>query len=108
SDQTATAGFQLGRELDGEGCFVRQESAFRRRVTADGSSGFPAAAGRYHLYACLCCPWSQRAVIGRLLKGLERTISLSYVNPYRDGRGWAFTGGEFTDPVNGFDFLGEA
>ena len=100
--------FELGHELSGDGCFVRQESAFRRWVTADGSSGFPAAAGRYHLYACLCCPWSQRAVIGRLLKGLEGSISLSYVDPYRDARGWAFTGGEFVDPVNGFELIGEA
>lgn len=77
-------------------------------MTADGSSGFPAAAGRYHLYACLCCPWSQRAVIARLLKGLESVISLSYVDPYRDARGWAFTGGDFVDTVNGFAFLSEA
>ena len=102
------AGFQLGGELSADGCFVRQESAFKRWVTADGSSGFPAVAGRYHLYACLCCPWSQRAVIGRLLKGLEGVISLSYVDPYRDARGWAFSGGQFVDPVNGFAFLGEA
>jgi glutathionyl-hydroquinone reductase len=107
SESAATA-FQLGRELDREGCFVRQESAFRRRVTADGSSGFPAAAGRYHLYACLCCPWSQRAVIGRRLKGLEDVISLSYVDPYRDARGWAFTGERSADPVNGFAYLSEA
>ena len=100
--------FELGHELSADGCFVRQESAFRRWVTADGSSGFPAAAGRYHLYACLCCPWSQRAVIGRLLKGLEGAISLSYVNPYRDARGWAFTGGEFVDPVSGFELIAEA
>jgi putative glutathione S-transferase len=100
--------FELGRELSEDGCFVRQESAFRRRVTADGSSGFPAAAGRYHLYACLCCPWSQRAVIGRMLKGLEDVIPLSYVNPYRDLRGWAFTGGDFVDHANGFAFLAEA
>jgi putative glutathione S-transferase len=100
--------FELGHELSEDGCFVRQESAFRRRVTADGSSGFPAAAGRYHLYACLCCPWSQRAVIGRMLKGLESAIALSYVNPYRDARGWAFTGGDFVDHANGFAFLGEA
>jgi glutathionyl-hydroquinone reductase len=100
--------FELGRELSADGCFVRQESAFRRWVTADGSSGFPAAAGRYHLYACLCCPWSQRAVIARLLKGLESAVSLSYVDPYRDGRGWAFTGEPFTDTVNGFAFVGEA
>ena len=100
--------FELGHELSADGRFVRQESAFRRRVSADGSSGFPAAAGRYHLYACLCCPWSQRAVIGRILKGLENAISLSYVDPYRDARGWAFTGGEFVDHVNGFALLGEA
>ena len=50
---TAAAAFELGHELSGDGCFVRQESVFRRWVTADGSSGFPAAAGRYHLYACL-------------------------------------------------------
>jgi putative glutathione S-transferase len=100
--------FELGHELSADGCFVRQESVFRRRVTADGSSGFPAASGRYHLYACLCCPWSQRAVIGRMLKGLGSTISLSYVDPYRDARGWAFTGGEFVDHANGFSFLAEA
>jgi putative glutathione S-transferase len=100
--------FELGRELSADGCFVRQESTFRRWVTADGSSGFPAAAGRYHLYACLCCPWSQRTVIARVLKGLEGAISLSYVDPYRDARGWAFTGGEFVDRVNGFRFLSEA
>ena len=100
--------FELGEELNADGCFVRQESVFRRWVTVDGRSGFPAAAGRYHLYACLCCPWSQRAVIGRLLKGLEDVISLSYVDPYRDARGWTFSGGQFVDHANGFTFLSEA
>jgi putative glutathione S-transferase len=100
--------FELGRELGEDGRFLRQESAFRRWVSADGSSGFPAATRRYHLYACLACPWSQRAVIGRLLKGLEHAISISYADPYRDARGWAFTGGDFVDQVNGFEFLSEA
>jgi putative glutathione S-transferase len=100
--------FELGRELTADGRFVRQESVFRAWVTADGSSGFPAASGRYHLYACLACPWSHRAVIGRLLKGLESAISISYADPYRDALGWAFTGGEFVDRVNGFAFLREA
>ncbi len=81
---------------------------FRRWVTADGSSGLPAAAGRYHLYVSLACPWSQRAMIARLLKGLESSISVSFVDPYRDELGWAFTGGEFVDEVNGFTFLSEA
>jgi glutathionyl-hydroquinone reductase len=100
--------FQLGRELSADGCFVRQESAFRRWVTADGSSEFPAESGRYHLYASLACPWSQRSVIGRLLKGLEDAIPISFLDPYRDARGWAFTGGEFVDHANGFSFLSEA
>jgi putative glutathione S-transferase len=30
------------------------------------------------------------------------------VDPVRDERGWAFTGGEFVDEVNGFEFLSEA
>jgi putative glutathione S-transferase len=102
------AHFELGEELSPDGRFVRQESAFRRSVTADGSSGFPAVAGRYHLYAALACPWSQRSLIVRLLKGLEGAIGVSYLHPYRDARGWAFTGGEFVDRVNGFRFLAEA
>jgi putative glutathione S-transferase len=33
---------------------------------------------------------------------------MSLADPFRDARGWAFTGGRFTDPVNGFSFLREA
>jgi putative glutathione S-transferase len=101
-------GFELGREISAEGRFERQQSVFRRWITADGSSGFPAAPGRYHLYVCLACPWSHRAVVVRHVKGLEEAISMSLVDPYRDERGWAFTGGEFTDEVNHFSFLSEA
>jgi putative glutathione S-transferase len=100
--------FELGRELREDGRWVRQVSAFRGWVTPDGSSGFPAETGRYHLYACLACPWSQRTLIGRLLKGLESSIAVSYTDPYRDARGWAFSGGEFVDRLNGFAFLSEA
>jgi putative glutathione S-transferase len=100
--------FELGAELGDDGRWVRQESAFRRHVSADGSSGFPAAAGRYHLYASLACPWSQRTLIGRLLKGLEPAIAVSYADPFRDARGWAFSGGGFVDTVNGFSFIREA
>jgi glutathionyl-hydroquinone reductase len=65
-------------------------------------------AGRYHLYAAAACPWSQRSLIVRLLKGLEGAIGVSYLDPYRDARGWRFSGGEFVDHVNGFEFLAEA
>ncbi len=54
-----TTSFELGRELS-DGRFVRQGSRFRAWVTADGSSGLPAQAGRYHLYVSPACPWSHR------------------------------------------------
>ena len=56
----------------------------------------------------LACPWSHRAVIVRMLKGLEHAIGISYLHPYRDERGWAFPGGRYVDDINGFAFLAEA
>jgi glutathionyl-hydroquinone reductase len=90
--------------------FVRAPYPFRGRITADGSSGFPAQAGRYHLYISWACPWAHRTAIVRKLLGLEDVISLTAVDPIRDGRGWAFrTGpGHSLDEVNGFSFLREA
>ena len=88
--------------------FRRPPSRFRDWVSADGSSRYPAEPGRYHLYVSWACPWAHRTVIGRRLKGLEDAIPMSVVDPIRDDRGWAFTGGEYTDPVNGFGYLAEA
>lgn len=90
-----------------EGTYEREDSRFRRWVTPGGDGEFQAAAGRYHLYVALACPWSHRAVIVRRLKGLEGVVSISYLDPYRDERGWAFSGGRYVDDVNGFDFLAE-
>jgi putative glutathione S-transferase len=90
------------------GRFQRQDSAFRDRVSADGSSGLPAVAGRYHLYAAKACPWAHRTLIVRRLKGLEDAIGVSWIHPFRDARGWAMPGGAFTDELNGFHFLAEA
>jgi len=86
----------------------RPPSKFREWVSADGSTEFPAEPGRYHLYVPYACPWAHRTIIGRRLKGLEDVIGLSVVDPIRDKRSWRFTGGEYTDPVNGFEFLSEA
>ena len=79
-------------------------------VTADGSSGFAPEPDRYHLYVALACPWAHRTLIGRRLMGLEDAIGVSYVDPIRDedGEGWAFSGGRYEDPVNGFRYLSEA
>ncbi len=35
---------------DSQGRFLRPSTTFRDRITADGSSGFKAESGRYHLY----------------------------------------------------------
>lgn len=63
------------------GEFVRETSRFRDWVTANGSSGFAAEPGRYHLYVARACPWCHRALIYRVLKKLEPIISVSYVEP---------------------------
>jgi putative glutathione S-transferase len=108
SDVLATQTFGKGERGDG-GRFARQASKFRDWVTADGSSGYPAAAGRYHLYVSLACPWAHRAVILRELKGLQAAIGMSIVDPIRDDRGWAFTEapGTTADDVNGWAYLSE-
>jgi glutathionyl-hydroquinone reductase len=89
------------------GEFIRADSQFRDAVTANGASGYPAEAGRYHLYVSLACPWAHRTLIFRKLKKLEDVISLSVVDPVITEGGWAFRDG-FTDTVNGFAFLREA
>ena len=89
------------------GRFVRSEAAFRDRVTADGSSGYPAASGRYHLYVSYACPWAHRTLVARVLKGLERHVSVSVVNPLMLEHGWTFDSwdGVVPDPVHGARFL---
>jgi putative glutathione S-transferase len=101
---------QFPAEQSQDGRFVRQEDAFRDWVTADGRSGYPAQAGRYHLYVSLACPWAHRTIILRRLRGLEKAIGMTVVDPVRDERGWAFRDGPgFShDPINGFQYLSQA
>ncbi|MBU0724417.1 MAG: glutathione S-transferase family protein [Alphaproteobacteria bacterium] len=91
------------------GAFKRQDSSFRGQVTADGSSGFKAEAGRYHLYVSLACPWAHRTLIFRKLKGLDKAITLSIVSPLMLEEGWVFddTPGTIPDSVNGAKRLHE-
>ena len=98
--------FSLGQE-GVDGTFRRQASWFRNFVSADGSTPYPAERGRYHLYVSWACPWAHRTIIGRFLKRLEGVVAMSVLDPIRDDRGWAFTGGEFVDAVNGSAFLSE-
>ncbi|WP_289042299.1 glutathione S-transferase family protein [uncultured Aliiroseovarius sp.] len=97
------------------GRFVRGDSQFRNWVTSDGSAGptrdggFKAQAGRYHLYVSLACPWANRTLILRALKGLEDVISVSVVNPYMAENGWTFEPGPgvVPDPVNDAKYMYE-
>ena len=105
-----TVNAQFPKEQTEAGEFKRQDDAFRGWVTEDGSSGYPAARGRYHVYVSLACPWAHRTIIVRKLKKLEGVIGMTVVDPIRDERGWAFRDGpgHSSDPVNGFQFLSEA
>ncbi len=91
------------------GEFVRKGAQFRDRVTADGSSGYPAAAGRYHLYVSAACPWAHRTLIFRKLKRLEEVISIATVHPLMLEDGWAFSdeAGFIPDTVNRSAYLRE-
>ncbi len=96
-----------GIGTDEKGAFKRAESVFRDWVTADGSSGFGAEPGRYHLYVSLACPWAHRTLIFRTLKRLADAISLSVVDPFMGENGWEFTerAGSIPDTVNGARYL---
>jgi len=106
----ATAKAQFPDEQSPDGHFVRQGDAFRDWVRADGSTPYPAVAGRYHLYVSLACPWAHRTIIVRALAGLEEVIGMTVVDPVRDEAGWRFADGPgfTTDPINGFGYLSEA
>jgi len=99
---------QFPDEQDADGDFERQEDAFRALIARDGPH--PPAAGRYHLYVSLACPWASRTVIVRKLKGLETVVGLTVLDPIRADLGWAFRAGAgfSTDPVEGFKYLSEA
>jgi glutathionyl-hydroquinone reductase len=98
-----------------DGRFIRPPTTFRNFITADGSpgptgeGGFPAAAGRYHLYVSLACPWAHRTLIFRKLMNLDGVISVSVVEPLLGKMGWEFgTGpGATLDTVNGKSLLSE-
>ncbi|MBD2111212.1 MULTISPECIES: glutathione S-transferase family protein [Cyanophyceae] len=92
----------LGRLINGKwstewtersesGEFQRMPTLFHDWVTADGSSGFKAEPGRYHLYVSLGCPWAHRTVLLRSLKGLQGAIGLSIVDPVISDQGWKFS-----------------
>jgi glutathionyl-hydroquinone reductase len=104
---------ELPQEISQAGQFKRVDSIFRNWITADGSSGFKAEPGRYHLYVAHACPWAHRTLIYRALKKLDGIISVAYSVPGIRPNGWAFERNPqypdcTPDEVNGFHYLYEA
>jgi putative glutathione S-transferase len=104
---------ELSQETGSSGEFRRADSRFRDRISADGSSGFKAEPGRYHLYVAHGCPWAHRTLIYRALKGLDGLISVAYAIPGLKNNGWTFENDPrypdcTPDTVNGFHYLHEA
>ena len=104
---------ELAQETSARGEFARIDSAFRDRITADGSSGYKAEAGRYHLYVAWNCPWAHRVLIFLALKKLEKAFTVAHASPGLREQGWTFErNAEFPDcmpdEVNGFHYLHQA
>jgi putative glutathione S-transferase len=104
---------ELPQERGQGGDFRRADSSFRDRITADGSSGFKAEAGRYHLYVAHGCPWAHRTLIFRALKNLAGAISVAYAVPGLKDEGWMYEANAAfpdctPDTVNGFRYLHQA
>jgi putative glutathione S-transferase len=100
-------------EVGKAGNFQRVDSVFRDRITADGSSGFAAEAGRYHLYVAYTCPWAHRTQIYLALKKLTGIISVAIAVPGLREQGWTFEDNAAfpdctPDRVNGFNYLLQA
>lgn len=93
---------------DNEGHFEREPTTFHDAVEASPQSSFPAAAGRYHLYVSLACPWAHRTLLARALMGLEEAIDVSVVHPHMLADGWTFDDdfeGSTGDGVGDHEFL---
>jgi putative glutathione S-transferase len=96
-------------KMDEKGRFQRNPTTFRHKITADGSSGFKAESDRYYLYISYACPWAHRTLIMRQLKGLDKAIALSVVDPLMADEGWEFSEfpGAIPDAVNKAKYLRE-
>jgi glutathionyl-hydroquinone reductase len=86
---------------------IHRVTTFRQRISREPDALHPPEPGRYHLYAMLGCPWAQRVLIVRELKGLQRAINVSFVHHHMvEEEGWAFSA-QAPDPLYGLRFLRE-
>jgi len=102
-----TNNWQPLQAKDKDGGFVRQPSSFRHSINANKNNPYQPQAGRYHLYVAAICPWANRTLIARNLKGLDEVISISVVEPFLGDQGWKFGDypGSSRDEINNADYL---
>lgn len=82
------------------GEFRRAEAKIRDWINRD--SPFTPDPARYHLYVAWNCPWAHRALLARVILGLEHTVTVSYARPRRSDQGWVYDAeGEYSDPELG-------
>ena len=67
-------------EMASDGEFKRTAAAFLGGQVAPGTKYEPAA-GRYHLYVSLACPWAAGTLTALHVKGLDHVISHSICHP---------------------------
>jgi glutathionyl-hydroquinone reductase len=73
------------------GEYQRPQSEFRQRIEGQ----YLPAANRYRLYVGWSCPWAHRALIVRVLKGLETSIEITVLRGDANAGGWALPAPEY-------------
>ncbi|MXQ09439.1 glutathione-dependent reductase [Alphaproteobacteria bacterium GH1-50] len=88
------------------GEFKRAAADIRDWISRDGP--YRPEPGRYHLYVAWNCPWAHRALLTRVILGLEDAISISVAKPRRTENGWVYDeAGAYSDPLLGVSALHE-
>ena len=78
-----------------DGAFVRAPSAFDRPISPEIVAAIAEEPGRFVLIASMSCPWSQRAMLIRAVKGLDALVPLHVAGgvrvegyPVAAGKAW--------------------
>jgi putative glutathione S-transferase len=97
---------------DEKGAFKRPNARFRSWIgprpgdaASERDGDFVAEPGRYHIYASYACPWAQRTLITRAVRGLEDVVGVTIVDPKMSDDGWSFGGAGEPDPLFGARYL---
>lgn len=76
-----------------DGAFVRTPSQFADDISGETIAAIGAEPGRFLLIGSMSCPWSQRTMLVRALKGLEDVLPLHIAGGPRV-QGYALDGGQ--------------